>query len=136
MFSGHDRERYVVLADELEGAEVADGGGAAADAFAGALEGNYSRRRIADGGFSAGRRENRGAVFAQRRFRAENISGGWERGWWNCVAAARDRGGSHWPVEIERGFLFVSIVRRAGDGLSVRIGRARARSVGEAGRAC
>src|SRR5271156_1571317 len=78
MFSGRDCGRHFVFADELEGAEMESDGGAAADAFAGALERNYSRGRIADGGFSAGGRKDRGAVLAQCRFGAENISGGWD----------------------------------------------------------
>src|SRR5271155_4151698 len=134
MFSGRDCGRHFVFADELEGAEMESDGGAAADAFAGALEGNYSRRRIADGGFSASGRKDRGAVLAQCRFGAENISGGWDAGWWNRFAAAGNRGGGGGgEMEVERDVFFVSIVCHTRDGLSLRFERAGAGRLGEAG---
>src|SRR5271156_1330960 len=133
MFSGRDCGRHFVFADELEGAEMESDGGAAADAFARALERNHSRGRIADGGFSPGGRKDRGAALAQCRFGAENISGGWDAGGWNWFAAAGNRGGSGVEMEVERAVFFVSIGCNARDGLSLRFERPGAGRLGEAG---
>ncbi len=57
---------------------------------------------------SAGGRENRGAVFAERRVGTENISGGWDGGGEHRAAAVGNRGGNCGAMEDERSVFFRS----------------------------
>ena len=97
-----------------------------ANPLAGSLEGSCSGRRITHRGFSPRGRENRGAVLAQRCFGDENISNlEGEAAGAIDVAAVGHRGRNHWPLERQRSFCVVSIVRDAGDDSTSTILHAR-----------